>query len=211
MELAELLRLDPPLNENGRQITTRRITESAGQMARLINDLLSAQNMDEGRYSLNFTAGDVGQLVHSAVAALDTAAQHKHIVVVAHVPPALVPLTTDYVALQQVADNLLSNAIKYSPLNSAVEIAVVASAGFCRIEVRDQGPGVKPEEREKIFEKYSRGSAQPTHGEESIGLGLWIVRRFVTALHGRVWCEPGPGATGSVFIVELPLTPPAVT
>jgi len=68
---------------------------------------------------------------------------------------------------------------------------------------------VKPEEREKIFEKYSRGSAQPTQGEISTGLGLWIVRRFVTALHGRVWCEAGARSAGSVFVVELPLTPPA--
>jgi signal transduction histidine kinase len=63
------------------------------------------------------------------------------------------------------------------------------------------------EEREKIFEKFGRGSALPTKGEESIGLGLWIVRRFAMALHGHVWCEPGPGGVGSAFIVEIPLLP----
>jgi signal transduction histidine kinase len=120
-----------------------------------------------------------------------------------------VRLTTDFVALQQVVDNLLSNALKYSPPGARVEIALAPGPDCCRFEVRDQGPGVRPEEREKIFEKFSRGSARPTQGEESIGLGLWIVRKFVKALHGRVWCEPGPGAIGSVFVVEVPLAPPA--
>jgi signal transduction histidine kinase len=119
-----------------------------------------------------------------------------------------VSLTTDFVAMQQVVDNLLSNALKYSPRGSRVEIAVAEKKNCCRIEVRDQGPGVKPEEREKIFEKFGRGSAKPTQGEESIGLGLWIVRRFAMALHGAVWCEPGPGGVGSLFIVEVPLIPP---
>jgi signal transduction histidine kinase len=204
----ELLRLNPPLIEASRVITVQRIGESADHMGRLINDLLSAQNVDEGRYLLSVTAGDVGQLVRSAIAALETVAQHKRIAVKARLPAGAVPLNTDFVALQQVVDNLLSNALKYSPLDTWVEIAVTATAAHCRFEVRDQGPGVKPEEREKIFEKYSRGSAQPTHGEESIGLGLWIVRRFVTALQGRVWCESAPGTAGAVFIVEVPLSPP---
>ena len=69
---------------------------------------------------------------------------------------------------------------------------------------------MKLEEREKIFEKFGRGSALPTQGEESIGLGLWIVRRFAMALHGRVWCEPGPDGVGSAFIVEVPQLPPVV-
>jgi signal transduction histidine kinase len=106
-------------------------------------------------------------------------------------------------------DNLLSNALKYSRPGSRVEVSLAASATHCRFEVRDQGPGVRPEEREQIFEKFGRGSAQPTSGEESIGLGLWIVRRFVLALHGRVWCESGPDNLGSVFVVEVPLRPPA--
>lgn len=206
----ELLQFDPPLAAAARATTSRRINESADHMARLINDLLSSQNVEEGRFSLNFVASDAGQLVRAAVAALYTAAQHKHIAIDAVAPPDPVRLITDFVALQQVVDNLLSNALKYSPPGARVEIALAATTTHCRFEVRDQGPGVKPEEREKIFEKFSRGSARPTQGEESIGLGLWIVRRFVLALHGRVWCEPGPGGSGSAFIVEVPLAPPKI-
>jgi len=204
----ELLQLDPPLGGSELAATVVRVKDSARQMARLINDLLSAQNVEEGHFSLKFLAGDAVPLAHAAVAALRAAAQHKQITVEARLPAAPVPLTTDYVALQQVIDNLLSNALKYSPPGSRVEVRVGATATHCRFEVRDQGPGVKPAEREKIFEKFGRGSAQPTSGEESIGLGLWIVRRFVLALHGRVWCESGEGGHGAVFVVEVPLVPP---
>jgi len=204
----ELLQLDPPLNAASRATTTDRINESADHMARLISDLLSAQNVDEGRFAMNYVAGDALHLARAAVSSLSTVAQHKHIAVEARLPEKPVPLTTDFGALQQVVDNLLSNALKYSPCGSRVEIAVATKNNSCRIEVRDQGPGVKPEEREKIFEKFGRGSALPTQGEESIGLGLWIVRRFAMALHGHVWCEPGPGGVGAAFIVEVPLMPP---
>jgi signal transduction histidine kinase len=205
----ELLQVNPPLPDSSRALALRRTSESADLMARLINELLSAQNMEEGRFSLKFVAGDAVALARSAVSAMSTVAQHKHITIEAALPSEAVGLTTDFVALQQVVDNLLSNALKYSPPGARVDIAVKANPSNCRIEVRDQGPGVKPDEREKIFEKFKRGSAQPTQGEKSTGLGLWIVRRFVLALHGRVWCEPGADGIGSAFIVEVPLSPPA--
>ena len=207
----EVLRLDPPLDGAAQATATRRIDESTEMMSRLINSLLSAQNVEEGRYTLNFAAGDAAKVARTAAAALATTAQHKGITIETLLPAGAVQLTTDFVALQQVVDNLLSNAIKYSPPGSRVEVALAANAVHCRFEVRDHGPGVKPEEREKIFEKFGRGSARPTQGEESIGLGLWIVRRLTAALHGRVWCEPGPGSVGSVFVVELPLAPPGVS
>jgi signal transduction histidine kinase len=204
----ELLQMEPPLSPASRATTTLRVNESADQMARLISDLLSAQNVDEGRFALNFVAGDACYIARAAMSSLSTVAQHKQIAIDTRLPQMPVSLTTDFVAMQQVVDNLLSNALKYSPRGSRVEIAVAEKKNCCRIEVRDQGPGVKPEEREKIFEKFGRGSAKPTQGEESIGLGLWIVRRFAMALHGAVWCEPGPGGVGSLFIIEVPLIPP---
>ena len=205
----ELLQMDPPLAAATQVSTAKRINQSACQMSRLISDVLSAQNVEEGRYSLNYAEGDALHLARAAVTSLAAVAQHKRIEVEARLPGDPVPLITDFAAMQQVVDNLLSNALKYSPCGSRVEIAVAKNDSRCRIEVRDQGPGVKPEEREKIFEKFGKGSARPTQGEESIGLGLWIVRRFAVSLHGQVWCEPRADGTGSAFIVEVPLLPPA--
>jgi signal transduction histidine kinase len=204
----DLLHHHPPLSEATRERTARSITESAEMMARLINDLLSAQNVEQGRWALNFVQDDAVRLVRASMAAMYSVAEHKRITIDADLPEKPVEITTDFMALQQVVDNLLSNAVKYSPPGARVAIAVKAGDSRCRFEVRDEGPGIKLEERERIFEKFSRGSAKPTQGEKSTGLGLWIVRRFVHALHGRVWCEPGPDAVGSVFVVEVPFVPP---
>ena len=206
----ELLQMEPPLSPASRVTTTARVNESADQMARLISDLLSAQNVDEGRFALNYVAGDALFIARAAVTSLSTVAQHKHIAVEAQLPEQPVPLTTDFVAMQQVVDNLLSNALKYSPGGSRVEIAVAAKNNSCRIEVRDQDRALSRRNAKRFSRNLAKGSAQPTQGEESIGLGLWIVRRFAMALHGHVWCEPGPNGIGSAFIVEVPLLPPAV-
>jgi signal transduction histidine kinase len=74
---------------------------------------------------------------------------------------------------------------------------------FLRIEVRDEGPGISPQDRKKLFGKFARLSARPTGGEHSTGLGLSIVKTMVEAMNGKVWCESELGK-GATFIVELP-------
>jgi len=94
---------------------------------------------------------------------------------------------------------LLSNAIKFGPPNSTVEIAV-SSGPPVRLEVRDRGPGVPEEARERIFERFAGLEKGPVTG---VGLGLAIVRRIAELHGGRVRVEENPGG-GSVFIVEFP-------
>ena len=71
-----------------------------------------------------------------------------------------------------------------------------------RVNFIDEGPGISKEDREKIFKKYQTLSARPTAGEQSTGLGLSIVRKYVDAMGGRVWCESQQGK-GSNFIVSF--------
>jgi signal transduction histidine kinase len=82
------------------------------------------------------------------------------------------------------------------------------SEGGLRLLVCDRGPGISAEDRDKIFQKFGQGSARPTAGEKSVGLGLWIVQRVVADLGGRVWCRSDPGH-GATFGVELPPGPAA--
>jgi signal transduction histidine kinase len=72
--------------------------------------------------------------------------------------------------------------------------------------VADKGPGISKADQRKLFQKYQRLSARPTAGEASIGLGLSIVKRYVEAMNGNVWCESEEG-NGATFFVEMP-TPP---
>ena len=104
--------------------------------------------------------------------------------------------------LTQVFENLLSNAIKFSPKNSEVWIRVNEVNGEVQVNFKDNGPGIREDEMGRLFGKYQRLSARPTGGEDSTGLGLSIVKKYVDVMGGKVWCESTPGK-GSNFIVAF--------
>ena len=90
-------------------------------------------------------------------------------------------------------DNFISNAVKYSPAGSTVVVRGLYEANGWRVEVQDEGPGLKESDRQRLFQDFARLSAQPTGGEKSTGLGLSIVRRIVQAHGGDVGVESEPG------------------
>jgi signal transduction histidine kinase len=112
----------------------------------------------------------------------------------------------DPLRLRQVMDNLLSNAMKYSPARSLIRVYAEAIPGGWRISVQDEGPGIQPEERQRLFQAFERLSARPTAGERSIGLGLAITRRVVEAHGGQIGVESNSGR-GSTFWFTLPDEP----
>jgi len=81
-------------------------------------------------------------------------------------------------------------------------VRLLDRADKLRIEIQDEGPGISPEDQEKLFGKFQKLSARPTAGEQSIGLGLSIVKTYVEAMGGRVWCESVLNE-GANFIVEF--------
>jgi signal transduction histidine kinase len=108
----------------------------------------------------------------------------------------------DYQYTIQVFENLLSNAIKFSPPGKKIFVRLYQKDGRPRLEIADQGPGISKEEMKKLFLKYQTLSNKPTGGEKSTGLGLSIVKKYVEAMHGSVWCKSEPGE-GSIFFVEF--------
>jgi hypothetical protein len=124
---------------------------------------------------------------------------------------ARVPEDTIVVAdpwrLRQVMDNLLSNAIKFSPAGSEVHVDAERVADGWRISVQDNGPGIRPEERARLFQPFERLSARPTGDERSTGLGLSITRRVIEAHGGVIDVISTPGH-GARFWFTLP-DPPA--
>jgi len=117
-------------------------------------------------------------------------------------------LRTDEHMLVTIMENLVSNAIKFSPAGSTIEVSVrvlqaVDEAEHVRLEVYDHGPGLNREDLGRLFRPFQTLSARPTGSEGSTGLGLYLVRRTVEILNGRVWGENRPD--GAAFFVELPL------
>jgi signal transduction histidine kinase len=104
--------------------------------------------------------------------------------------------------IDQVLTNLLSNAIRYAP-GRPIEIKLVAAPAAVTLTVRDHGPGIRPEDRERIFGRFER--AVSGRGIGGFGLGLWITRQIIIALGGSVRVESVPNVETS-FIIELPRT-----
>jgi len=122
---------------------------------------------------------------------------------------ASVRVMADRARLDQILDNLLKNAARYSPPTSGIEISV-GSDGARRlgmVRIRDQGRGVDPSERDRIFERFARGSS--ARGVDGSGIGLYVSRELARRMGGRLVLEES-SIDGSVFAVELPLAPAEV-
>lgn len=176
------------------------------QMTALLNDLLEVDALEHGRREFRFEMLDPLAILAASLAAAEPLAAQKSIRIDKRLAEALPHIKADPTALRQITDNLLSNAIKFSPPESTVVVSLEQRDRMLRLEVRDQGPGVKADESERIFAKYARGSARPTGGEKSTGLGLSIVRQLAAAMNGRVWCEARETTGGGgVFVLLLPI------
>jgi signal transduction histidine kinase len=169
-------------------------------MIRLIDDMLDVSRMKSGTLSIRPGEVELLALLERVVSdlALQAAAGGSSVSLAPHPP---VRGWWDEFRIEQVVVNLLTNALRYGG-GAAVEISVQAAADTVRIDVRDHGNGIAPEDIERIFEPYERGAR---NGEPNgLGLGLYISRQL-TASHGgtlSATSEPGAGAT---FSLTLPL------
>jgi len=111
---------------------------------------------------------------------------------------------TDRVAVAAVLDNLLSNAVKYSPPGKKVSVRVGVESDYFVCGVRDEGPGLSPEDQAKLFQRGVRLSPVPTAGEPSTGYGLAVAKELVDNLGGKIWCESQLGQ-GACFSFSLPV------
>lgn len=202
MLAAEFLQF-PEIDLRAARETAGKIRPGLRQMARLINDLVDVNALESGQRTFAWGEVDVMGVVHDCVAALAETAARKGIRIELQAPVELPSIRSDGAAVRQVLENLATNAIKYSPAGAGVEIGARPAAEGVELFVRDHGPGMSADDLGRLFEKYARGSAQPTGGEQSTGLGLWIVRRLVEGLGGKVRCESAPGQ-GAYFVVWLP-------
>jgi signal transduction histidine kinase len=111
-------------------------------------------------------------------------------------------------SFQQVLLNLLDNAMKYGPAGGAVRVTAALAPGApgggrVRVAVEDEGPGVEPAERERIWEPFRRGARAVGSVAVGSGIGLAVVREIVALHEGRAWVEDAPNG-GARFVVELP-------
>jgi len=175
---------------------------SAGRhLTRLVDDLLDAGRLESGRFTLDRRLLDLRHVAESAVETARVA--HAGPRFVADLPASPVVVEGDQLRLLQVLTNLLSNAARYGPVEGEIRLTIEPNGAHAIVGVEDEGPGVPPAERERIFEKFYRAPGADRRSRKGLGLGLTIVRDLVAAHGGKVRVEEAPKG-GARFVVELP-------
>ena len=171
----------------------------------LINNMLRKNELETGEIILEKSKFDLKELISIAVESFALMASGKNIRVEFSDDHSDFSIYADYERLREVFDNLLSNAIKFSPAGKKIKVALSHTAeNNFSISFKDQGPGFSSQDKEKLFGKFQRLSAQPTGGESSTGLGLSIVKQLVELHNGKITVISDKG-DGAEFIIVLPV------
>jgi len=184
----------------------RIIRTEAARLTTLVDDVLWASRITGRRLAKNIQACDPSQAIQEVVATISSSAPSS--VRVVDGGSAASTVRADPAHLHRVLLNLADNAVKYSPDGGTVTIGARYHDGGVRFEVRDEGLGVPADRRGWGFEKVTRLDPGMTRGIGGTGLGLFICKKLVDEMGGRIWVEPNEwlenGSTGSVFAFELP-------
>jgi signal transduction histidine kinase len=175
------------------------------RLSRLVEDMLDTSRVATGQLTLDLESVDLSELVRELVERLQPELSRAKCSLELRVEPNVVG-RWDRVRIEQVLINLLTNATKYGA-GKPIELTVTTGAGLATIVVRDFGIGIAPEDRQRIFERFERAVSRRGFG--GLGLGLYVARQIVQAHGGAIRVESEIGK-GSAFIVELPLSTPAV-
>ena len=177
------------------------IGETTERMSGMIESILDVNAVEEMKVKLNLEVLNLGELVNAVKRSFQISADRKKIKISYDHKEEKHFAKLDKNYLIQILENLISNAIKFSPVNSHINISVLAANGFEEIAIQDEGPGISEKEQERLFQKYSKLSNAPTAGESSTGLGLSIVKKYVDAMDGKIICKSKLGEGSSFKVI----------
>lgn len=198
MSIAELFS-DEDITEDQQEYLSL-IRRSLNRMNGLVAKILEIKVLESKSLKVNYATIELNKVAEHVIEALKIQSDNKNIKINAELD--IIKARIDKSLLEQILDNLLSNAIKFSFKNSTIFIKLKSEQGSIRFEIEDQGPGISKEDQLMLFKKFQKLSARPTAGENSTGLGLSIVKKYVDAMNGTVICESELGK-GAKFIVEF--------
>lgn len=182
---------------------TQALTRSMWRINEMATKVLEVMSAEVKRTEQEMVTVGLGKIAREVQHSFFQWSRKKEIAVELDHEEANAELNPEYAS--QIIENLLSNAIKFSPFGRRVLMKAYQKEGKAIFEIKDQGPGFTDADKEKLYEKFARLSAIPTDGENSIGLGLSIAKKYVERMKGEIELvsEKGKGAT---FIVKFDAT-----
>ena len=179
------------------------ILASGHHLLSLINDVLDLSKIEAGQMELTSAPFSIREALEQGVVVVRERANTNGVRIEITADPEADVVDGDARRIQQVVFNLLSNAVKFTPPGGAVDVITSRSNGELRVSVSDTGPGIAPEDHERLFDEFQQTEAGIAQ-REGTGLGLALSKRFVELHGGRIWVESELGQ-GSTFVFTLPV------
>jgi signal transduction histidine kinase len=178
------------------------ILSSGHHLLSLINDVLDLSKVEAGQVKLVMAPFSLKKALERGVVVVRERASSDEVSVAIAADPDADIVEGDERRIQQVIFNLLSNAVKFTPAGGAVDVATARVNGEVKVSVADTGPGIAPEDHERLFDEFQQADAG-IEQREGTGLGLALSKRLVELHGGRIWVESELGK-GSTFVFTLP-------
>ncbi len=182
----------------------RMAVTSAARLTRLIDTLLEVSRLESGNFPLARSEIQLRVLLIDVARQMEVLAQRNRVQVRVEAADDLPPLTADRALLERVLANLMDNALKYTPPNGTIALSATVEGDHLLVAVGDTGPGVPPDQRERVFEWFAQIGGEKLK-RRGFGLGLTFCRLAVEAHGGRIWVESSEDGVGTQFVFSLPL------
>ena len=207
--LAEILHTHPKIDAEQLESFTGIIIKESERLIRLVSQILDYEKIESAKLDWAIASLDLKEVVNDAVISTQQLTVEKNISIDLDLAENAPAVSGDRDRLVQVMVNLISNAVKFcDPDRGMIVIRLRVVDNRLRVEVHDNGLGIKPEDQAEVFEPF-RQIKNPTQGRPTgTGIGLTITKRIIDFHHGRIWVDSEPGK-GTIFSFELPAKPEA--
>jgi signal transduction histidine kinase len=193
----ETLQLDRIRSDEERRRSLAIIDREARRLAQLVENVLQFSRGERGVLRIAARPADVGVIVANAIDGFASPVKIETSIEEGAMA------TVDEDGIRQIVLNLLDNAVKYGPEGQTIRVDVKRTEESVHLVVEDEGPGIPPRQRKRIWRRYVRLARERTRAIAGAGIGLAVVRELVALHGGRAWCESGARG-GARFVVELP-------
>jgi signal transduction histidine kinase len=180
------------------------IRSSGDHLLSLINDVLDLSKVEAGQIELEVAPFSLREAVERGVVMVRERASKNGVALAAEIEPEVQVVSGDERRIRQILFNLLSNAVKFTPAGGRIDVSARLVDEEIQLAVADTGPGIPPEDIDRIFEEFQQTDAGAKQ-RDGTGLGLALSKRLVELHGGRIWAESEVGV-GSRFVFTLPVT-----